>query len=78
MADEAATKELPQVRCYLKEIREAKGLVQQQMTVLCGVSRQTQIIIEKYGWNPTYNTKRKLAKALGVKVRDIWPDEDEE
>jgi transcriptional regulator with XRE-family HTH domain len=61
----------------LKELRAAAGLTQQQLAVAAGlsVSAVTQIEAGKIP-DPRVGTLRKLARALGVTLDDLAPDEE--
>lgn len=57
----------------LKEVREAKGVSQEKLSELSGISRQTIYKIEA---DPEFNAKvdtiKKLADALDVSFNDIF------
>ena len=57
----------------LKEIREGKGVSQEKLAELSGISRQT---ISKIETDPEFNAKvdtfKKLAEALEVNFHDIF------
>ena len=57
----------------LKEVREEKGISQEKLAELSGISRQTIFKIES---NPEFNAKvdtiKKLADALEVTFHDIF------
>lgn len=61
----------------LKSLRLANGLPIAAVAVRARVGTGTIIAIERHGHNPTFPTKEKLAKALGVDVRRIWPSGDQ-
>lgn len=61
----------------LKSIRLANGLPIAAVAVRARVGTGTIIAIERHGHVPTLPTKEKLAKALGVDVRRIWPSDDQ-
>lgn len=67
----------PVVRCRLKELRTMYNMGLRELRARSDVGIDTISRIEHWGHNPTMETKRKLAKALGLKIRDIWPDEDD-
>lgn len=63
----------------LRELRDQKGLNQQELGQLVGVSRQTISLIERGDYNPSIIVCLKLADIFGVKVEDIFTYiEDEE
>lgn len=56
----------------LKKLREKKGLSQDRLAKLADVANNTIIKIEQgENKNPTLETLRKIAKALGVKIDDL-------
>ena len=56
----------------LKSARAAKDLSQEQLAVLCGVSRQTISAIEKGDYNPTINLCIAICKAVDKTLDDIF------
>lgn len=62
----------------LKEYRSKKGLNQQDLGSLVGVSRQTISLIERGDYNPSITVCLKLAKVLGTTVEDIFSYEEDE
>lgn len=56
----------------LKEFRQKKGLTQEQLADLVGVSRQTIISIERYRYKPTLELGLKLALTLDIKVEGLF------
>ena len=56
----------------LKKLREKKGLSQDRLAKLANVANNTIIKIEQgENKNPTLDTLKKIAKALGVSVDDL-------
>ncbi|HBM74568.1 MAG TPA: transcriptional regulator [Clostridiaceae bacterium] len=56
------------IRCLRKE----KGLRQEDVANLLGVTRQTIIAIENDKYNPTLELAMKLARLLGATVEEIF------
>lgn len=56
----------------IKEIRTKKGLVQQELANICGVSRQTVNAIENNKYDPTLELAFKLSRALGTTVDNLF------
>ncbi len=56
----------------LKGFRQKKGLTQEQLADLVGVSRQTIISIERYRYKPTLELGLKLALTLDIKVEGLF------
>ncbi len=55
----------------LKEIRNRKGLSIRSLATICGIGFATVYRIEAGKVAPKFDTLEKLAKALGVSVRDL-------
>ncbi len=56
----------------LKRLREKKGLSQDRLAKLADVANNTIIKIEQgENQNPTLDTLKKIAKALGISVNDL-------
>lgn len=62
----------------LKEYRAQKGINQQELGKLVGVSRQTISLIERGDYNPSITLCLELAKLLDVSVEDIFIYEEDE
>jgi lambda repressor-like predicted transcriptional regulator len=56
----------------LKATRRARGLAIWGLSVMSGVSPSLLTAIEKWGYVPGADTRKRIADALGVKVEDIW------
>ncbi len=62
----------------LKEHRAKRGINQQEMGQLVGVSRQTISLIERGDYNPSVSLALKIAECFGVTVEDMfWLEEGE-
>jgi putative transcriptional regulator len=61
----------------LKEVRQKKGLTQEELGVNVGVSRQTIISIERYRYKPTLELAMKLAENLNIKIEKLFYFEQE-
>ena len=56
----------------IRKLREAKGLSQEKLARLADVANNTLIKMESgENQNPTLNSLKKVAKALGVSVDDL-------
>jgi putative transcriptional regulator len=62
----------------LRELREAKGLTQEELAKALGVTRQTIIAIEKGKYDPSLRLAFKIARFFGVKIEDIFIYEGDE
>ncbi|MCD6283528.1 helix-turn-helix transcriptional regulator [bacterium] len=61
------------MRSHLAERRRmAGGMTQQDLAGLAGVSRQTIVAVERGRYNPSVKLALKLARALLVRVEDIF------
>ncbi|MCD6558987.1 helix-turn-helix transcriptional regulator [Palaeococcus sp. (in: euryarchaeotes)] len=61
----------------LRELREWKGLTQEDLAKALGVTRQTIIAIEKGKYNPSLELAFKMARFFNVKIEDIFIYEGE-
>ena len=61
-----------EMRIKLKEIRKSKNMSVIELSKLSGVNRQHIYDIENWTVTPKVTTVCKLAKALGVKIEDIF------
>ncbi len=57
---------------YLERFRAQKGLTQQELADLAGVSRQTIISLERGRYNPSITLAFRLARLFGVTVEDLF------
>ena len=62
----------------LKEYRAQKGINQQELGRLVGVSRQTISLIERGHYNPSITLCLKLGRLFGVSVEDLFIYEEDE
>jgi putative transcriptional regulator len=60
------------LRNNLKDIRQKKGLTQEELGSNVGVSRQTIISIERYRYKPTLELAMKIALELNVKIEKLF------
>jgi len=58
----------------LLQIRTAKGIVQQELSVQAGCSPTKLVAIERYNFLPSEALRKRIADALGVSEGDIWPE----
>ena len=56
----------------LEELRKARGLRQEDMAHLLGVSRQTIVAMENNKYDPTLELAMKVARLLEQPVEDIF------
>ncbi len=60
----------------VKELRKDKGLTQEDLAEIIGVSRQTVNAIEKQKFDPSLNTAFKMAKLFELPIESIFLSED--
>lgn len=60
------------MKILLWNIREEKGLTLDKLADMSGVSRSTLQRIENSEVSPTMNTMEKLAKALNIRISDLY------
>lgn len=66
----------PPVGKRLRALRRQRELALYGLATLSGVSPTTICAVEKWGYRPRVEVRKRIASALGVNVTDIWPDED--
>lgn len=57
---------------HLEQLRVKKGLTQQDLADLAGVSRQTIISLERGRYNPSITLAFRLARLFGVTVEELF------
>jgi transcriptional regulator with XRE-family HTH domain len=58
---------------HLRRLRHARGLALYGLAALARVSPTTLSGIERWNYRPTARVRQRIAAALGVTERDIWP-----
>ena len=56
----------------IAEKRKARGLTQQQLASLLGVTRQTIISLENDRYNPSILLAHKIAQIFDARIEDIF------
>lgn len=56
----------------IRDLREDKGLTQEQLAEIIGVSRQTINAIEKQKFDPSLPTAFKMAKLFEMSIEEIF------
>lgn len=56
----------------LRELRKARGLRQEDLADILGVTRQTVIAIENDKYDPSLELALKISRFLGITVNDIF------
>lgn len=62
-----------QIAQKLKDIRQRKGLTQEDLATKAGISTNYYARVERVEVTPSVETLEKLVKALGVKSSEILP-----
>ena len=62
----------------IAETRKARGLTQQQLASLLGVTRQTIISLENDRYNPSILLAHKIAQIFDAQIEDIFIFEEED
>ncbi len=63
---------------HIEERRRERGMTQQQLAEMLGVSRQTIISLEGGRYNPSILLAHSIAQLFGEKIEDIFIFEEEE
>lgn len=64
------------LKLYIREIREKKGLSQNKLSKLSGVSSSHIGYLENGEREPTISVLYKIAKALNVDIKELFKYED--
>ena len=61
----------------LKELRQERGITQEELAEALGVTRQTIIAIEKGKYDPSLRLAFKIARFFGKRIEDIFEPNEE-
>lgn len=61
----------------IEEIRSEKGIRQEELAKLMGVSRQTISSLENGRYNPSIMLAHKIARYFGLAIEEVFIFEDE-
>ena len=61
----------------IKELREEKGLTQQQLADIVDVTRQTILFLEKGKYNPSLRLAWMIAEVFERPLEDVFSFDDE-
>lgn len=64
------------IRNRIRELRNARGITQEQLANSCTVTRQTIIALEAGRYAPSLELAFKLALALGTTLDDVFQYEE--
>ena len=56
------------MKTNIRELRNKRGLTQEELADRVGVRRETIIFLEKGKYNPSLKLANEVAKALGTKI----------
>ena len=59
------------MKTRIKELRTERGMTQQQLADMVGVSSRTIISIEKGQYNPSIMLAYRMARVFGVSVEEL-------
>lgn len=62
----------------IEEIRNAKGIKQDELGKMLGVSRQTISSLENGRYNPSITLAHKIAKLFELSIEEVFIFEEEE
>ncbi|MBI0583640.1 MAG: helix-turn-helix transcriptional regulator [Methanomassiliicoccus sp.] len=65
------------MKTTIKENRARVGMTQEQLADKVGVRRETIVFLEKGKYNPSLRLAHDVAKALGVRIDDLFSFDDE-
>ncbi len=66
------------VKTKIKQLREGKGMSQQDLAEKVGVTRQTILYLEKGTYNPSLKLAMKIARVFDVSIEDMFELDDSE
>ena len=66
------------MRSRVREMRETRGMRQEDLAQSVGVSRQTIISIERGRYDPSLKLARKLALLFGTTIEELFVFDEEE
>lgn len=61
----------------IEEIRKERGILQEELAKMLGVSRQTISSLETGRYNPSITLAFKVARCFGMGIEDIFIYEEE-
>ena len=67
-----------QLKNRIEEIRNSKGIRQDELAKLAGVSRQTISSLENGRYNPSIMLAYKIARLFGMTIEEVFIFEEEE
>ena len=65
------------MKTRIKELRDEKGLTQQQLADIVDVTRQTILFLEKGKYNPSLRLAWTIAQVFERQIEDVFSFDDE-
>lgn len=62
----------------IEEIRKARGIRQEELAKMLGVSRQTVSSLETGRYNPSISLAFKVARCFGMTIEEVFIYEEEQ
>ena len=62
----------------IEEIRKARGIRQEELAKMLGVSRQTVSSLETGRYNPSISLAFKVARCFGLTIEEVFIYEEEQ
>lgn len=62
----------------IEEIRKARGIRQEELAKMLGVSRQTVSSLETGRYNPSISLAFKVARSFGMTIEEVFIYEEEQ
>jgi putative transcriptional regulator len=69
-------KGLEEMKCMIREIREARGIKQTFIAEKVGISQQLLSNYEQNKAFPRIDRAIKISEVLGMDVKEVWVDEE--
>lgn len=66
------------IKNHIRTLRNERGMTQEQLGEIIGVSRQSVIAIETMRYNPSLELAFKIAKAFELQIENIFVYEEKE
>ena len=60
----------------LRRIRRLKEITQYELSIKTQIPQSVLSLVERFYKKPSLKMKRKVSKALGSKIEEIFPDEN--
>ena len=57
---------------YVRELRQARGMTQEELAKRAGVRRETIVFLEQEKYNPSLKLARDVARALQTSILEVF------